>query len=46
MCYRQFSRVALTVSVFRDKGQIVYDSQSDPLRANPDRPDRLIGIVE
>jgi branched-chain amino acid transport system ATP-binding protein len=45
----QNSRVALTVSartVILDKGRIVYDGESAPLRDDPDRLARLIGIVE
>jgi branched-chain amino acid transport system ATP-binding protein len=45
----QNSRVALNFSprtVILDKGHIVYDGQSDPLRADPDRLAQLIGIVE
>jgi branched-chain amino acid transport system ATP-binding protein len=45
----QNSRVALTFSprtVILDKGRIVYDGQSEPLRADPDRLAKLIGIVE
>jgi branched-chain amino acid transport system ATP-binding protein len=45
----QNSRVALTFSartVILDKGRIVYDGASDPLRADPDRLAKLIGIVE
>ena len=45
----QNSRVALTFSprtVILDKGCIVYDGESGPLRADPDRLAKLIGIVE
>jgi branched-chain amino acid transport system ATP-binding protein len=45
----QNSRVALTFSartVILDKGRIVYDGESEPLRADPDRLAKLIGIVE
>jgi branched-chain amino acid transport system ATP-binding protein len=45
----QNSRVALTFSprtVILDKGHIVYDGNSEPLRADPDRLAKLIGIVE
>jgi branched-chain amino acid transport system ATP-binding protein len=45
----QNSRVALTFSprtVILDKGHIVYDGASEPLRADPDRLAELIGIVE
>jgi branched-chain amino acid transport system ATP-binding protein len=45
----QNSRVALTFSpraVILDKGCIVYDGESEPLRADPDRVAQLIGIVE
>jgi branched-chain amino acid transport system ATP-binding protein len=45
----QNSRVALTFSartVILDKGRIVYDGASEPLRADPDRLAKLIGIVE
>ncbi|MFZ1921925.1 MAG: ABC transporter ATP-binding protein [Xanthobacteraceae bacterium] len=45
----QNSRVALTFSprtVILDKGHIVYDGESEPLRADPDRLAKLIGIVE
>jgi branched-chain amino acid transport system ATP-binding protein len=45
----QNSRVALNFSprtVILDKGHIVYDGESDPLRADPDRLAKLIGIVE
>ena len=45
----QNSRVALTFSprtVILDKGRIVYDGPSEPLRADPDRLAKLIGIVE
>jgi len=45
----QNSRVALTFSprtVILDKGHIVYDGQSEPLRADPERLAELIGIVE
>jgi len=45
----QNSRVALNFSprtVILDKGHIVYDGESEPLRADPDRLAKLIGIVE
>jgi branched-chain amino acid transport system ATP-binding protein len=45
----QNSRVALTFSaraVILDKGRIVYDGESDPLRADPEWLAKLIGIVE
>ncbi len=45
----QNSRVALTFSprtVILDKGRIVYDGASEPLRADPERLAKLIGIVE
>jgi branched-chain amino acid transport system ATP-binding protein len=45
----QNSRVALNFSprtVILDKGCIVYDGASEPLRADPDRLAQLIGIVE
>jgi branched-chain amino acid transport system ATP-binding protein len=45
----QNSRVALNFSprtVILDKGRIVYDGESEPLRADPDRLAKLIGIVE
>jgi branched-chain amino acid transport system ATP-binding protein len=45
----QNSRVALTFSqrtVILDKGRIVYDGNSEPLRADPERLAKLIGIVE
>jgi ABC-type branched-subunit amino acid transport system ATPase component len=45
----QNSRVALAFSprtVILDKGRIVYDGESEPLRANPERLAKLIGIVE
>ena len=45
----QNSRVALTFSprtVILDKGHIVYDGASEPLRADPDRLAELIGMVE
>ena len=45
----QNSRMALTFSprtVILDKGRIVYDAESAPLRADPDRLAKLIGIVE
>ncbi len=45
----QNSRVALNFSprtVILDKGRIVYDGESAPLRADPDRLAKLIGIVE
>lgn len=45
----QNSRVALNFSprtVILDKGRIVYDGESEPLRADPDRLAQFIGIVE
>lgn len=45
----QNSRVALGFSprtVILDKGHIVYDGESEPLRSDPERLARLIGIVE
>ena len=45
----QNSRVALNFSprtVILDKGRIVYDGESEPLRNDPDRLAKLIGIVE
>jgi branched-chain amino acid transport system ATP-binding protein len=45
----QNSRVALTFSartVILDKGRIVYDDASEPLRDDPERLARLIGIIE
>jgi branched-chain amino acid transport system ATP-binding protein len=45
----QNSRVALNFSprtVILDKGRIVYDGESEPLRNDPDRLAQLIGIVE
>jgi branched-chain amino acid transport system ATP-binding protein len=45
----QNSRVALSFSprtVILDKGRIVYDAESEPLRADPERLAQLIGIVE
>jgi branched-chain amino acid transport system ATP-binding protein len=45
----QNSRVALTFSrrsVILDKGRIVYDGESAPLRADSERLAKLIGIVE
>ena len=45
----QNSRVALAFSprtVILDKGRIVYDGESEPLRSDPDRLAKLIGIVE
>jgi branched-chain amino acid transport system ATP-binding protein len=45
----QNSRIALAFSartVILDKGRIVYDGESWPLREDPDRLARLIGIVE
>jgi len=49
MLVEQNSRVALTFSprtVILDKGCIVYDGESGPLRADPERLAKLIGIVE
>ncbi|MGB3746326.1 MAG: ABC transporter ATP-binding protein [Xanthobacteraceae bacterium] len=45
----QNTRVALTFSprtVILDKGRIVYDGESEPLRTDPDRLAKLIGILE
>ena len=45
----QNSRVALSFSprtVILDKGRIVYDGESAPLRPDPDLLAKLIGIVE
>jgi branched-chain amino acid transport system ATP-binding protein len=45
----QNSRVALAFSprtVILDKGRIVYDGESEPLSADPERLVKLIGIVE
>jgi branched-chain amino acid transport system ATP-binding protein len=45
----QNSRVAFAFSertVILDKGRIVYDGASEPLRDDPDRLAKLIGIVE
>ena len=45
----QNSRVALAFSprtIILDKGRIVYDGESEPLRADPERLAKLIGIVE
>ncbi len=45
----QNSRVALTFSaraVILDKGRVVYDGESEPLRTDADRLAKLIGIVE
>jgi branched-chain amino acid transport system ATP-binding protein len=45
----QNSRVALNFSprtVILDKGRIVYDGESEPLSADPERLAKLIGIVE
>ena len=45
----QNSRVALMFSprvAILDKGRIVYDGESEPLRADPERLAKLIGIVE
>jgi len=45
----QNSRVALSFSsrtVILDKGRIVYDGQSEPLRTDPERLAKLIGLVE
>jgi branched-chain amino acid transport system ATP-binding protein len=45
----QNSRVALTFSartVILDKGRIVYDGASEPLRDDPERLAKLVGIVE
>jgi branched-chain amino acid transport system ATP-binding protein len=45
----QNSRVALTFSprtVILEKGRIVYDGESEPLRTDPDRLAKLIGILE
>jgi branched-chain amino acid transport system ATP-binding protein len=45
----QNSRVAFSFSsrtVILDKGHIVYDGESEPLRNDADRLAKLIGIVE
>jgi branched-chain amino acid transport system ATP-binding protein len=45
----QNSRVALSFSprtVILDKGHIVYDGQSEPLREDAERLAKLIGILE
>jgi len=45
----QNSRVALSFSprtVILDKGHIVYDGESEPLRQDADRLAKLIGILE
>jgi branched-chain amino acid transport system ATP-binding protein len=45
----QNSRVAFSFStrtLILDKGRIVYDGESEPLRADPDRLAKLIGLVE
>jgi branched-chain amino acid transport system ATP-binding protein len=45
----QNSRVALEFSprtIVMDKGRIVYDGESEPLRADPDRLAKLIGVAE
>jgi branched-chain amino acid transport system ATP-binding protein len=45
----QNSRVALTFAprtLILDKGRIVYDGAAEPLRADPERLAKLIGIVE
>ena len=45
----QNSRVALNFSprtVILDKGRVVYDGESEPLRGDPERLAKLIGIVE
>jgi len=45
----QNSRVALNFSprtVILDKGHVVYDGESEPLRNDPERLAKLIGIVE
>jgi branched-chain amino acid transport system ATP-binding protein len=45
----QNSRVALAFSprtLILDKGRIVYDGESEPLRADPERLAKLVGIVE
>jgi len=45
----QNSRVAFAFSprtVILDKGRIVYDGESEPLRTDPERLAKLIGIVE
>jgi len=45
----QNSRVAFAFSprtIIIDKGRIVYDGESEPLRADPERLAKLIGIVE
>ena len=44
----QNSRVALGFSsrvVVMDRGRIVYDGASAPLRADPDRLSRLVGVA-
>jgi branched-chain amino acid transport system ATP-binding protein len=49
MLVEQNSRVALTFSprtVILDKGRIVYDGESEPLRTDPDRLAKLVGILE
>ena len=49
MLVEQNSRVALAFSartVILDKGRIVYDGESQPLRSDPDRLAQLIGIME
>jgi branched-chain amino acid transport system ATP-binding protein len=49
MLVEQNSRVALNFAertVILDKGRIVYDGKSTPLRNNPERLAKLIGIVE
>jgi branched-chain amino acid transport system ATP-binding protein len=45
----QNARVALTFSprtIILDKGRMVYDGESQPLRADPEHLAKLIGIVE
>ena len=45
----QNSRIALAFSprtVILDKGHIVYDGPSEPLRDDPERLAKLFGIVE
>ena len=45
----QNSRVAFNFSartVIPDNGRIVYDGESAPLRADPDRLAKLMGIME
>jgi branched-chain amino acid transport system ATP-binding protein len=45
----QNSRVALAFSprtIILDKGRIVYDGESEPLRADPEHLAKLVGIVE